>query len=88
MRRVWFDGEDQPYYELVCDSCGTSMLCWDDSCDDWLLLCGAARFGGWSTGGDVPTGPHHCPDCAAAVVPSFEQPPVPEQHPGLARPAS
>lgn len=61
--RVWYDQDQQPYYELTCDDCGAQFTCYDDSCYDWPLLCRAAMYTGWDTHHGRPDGPHHCPTC-------------------------
>ncbi|WP_203960797.1 hypothetical protein [Actinocatenispora thailandica] len=63
MRRIWFDEDAQPYYELVCDGCATQLVCWDDSCYDWNLLRGVAEFSGWWIDPDQIDGTHRCPHC-------------------------
>lgn len=62
-RRLWWDEDNQPYYELVCDGCGISFPCYDDSCYDWALLRDAACATGWDSEADQPYGPHHCMAC-------------------------
>jgi hypothetical protein len=62
-RRQWHDEDNLIYYELVCDACGTSLICYDDSCYDWGLLRDAGTWAGWDTRRDQPTGPHYCVDC-------------------------
>jgi hypothetical protein len=59
-RRVWADEDDQPYYELVCDTCRQPFHSFDDSCYDWRLLCDAAAEAGWDA---EPAGPHRCVGC-------------------------
>ncbi len=75
-RRVWWHNDDQPYYQLLCDGCGTAFLCYDDSCHDWRLLRAAASFAGWDANRDSPNGQHHCQTCrdsTPAVTPQSHQ---------------
>jgi hypothetical protein len=62
-QRLWWDEDQLPYYELICDDCGASFTCYDDSCYDWALLRDAALCTGWDTRSDQPDGPHRCPNC-------------------------
>ncbi|BCJ28548.1 hypothetical protein [Actinocatenispora sera] len=62
-RRVYYDEDGQPYYELICDACRRRYRCGDDSCYDWRLLGEAAEYDGWNAVASAATGPHHCPDC-------------------------
>jgi hypothetical protein len=65
-RRIWFDEDDQPYFQLLCDTCQQPFLSYDDSCYDWRLLCDAATVAGWQTGAADPAdpaGPHRCGSC-------------------------
>ncbi len=65
-RRTWRDEDDLPYYELVCDDCGDSFTCFDDSCYDWRLLRDAAVFAGWLAS-PAATEPHRCPRCLTRI---------------------
>jgi hypothetical protein len=59
--RLWWDEDHLPYLELLCDGCGVSFTCFDDSCYDWRLLRDAALYG-WDARHSL-DGPHHCPAC-------------------------
>ncbi|HEY3506420.1 MAG TPA: hypothetical protein VGN37_26975 [Actinocatenispora sp.] len=67
-RRVYYDEDAQPYYQLVCDGCGGRFLSFDDSCYDWDLLREAAEYDGWNAAD--PAGPHHCPQCVRTGLPA------------------
>lgn len=88
-QRLWWDEDQLPYYELVCDGCDAAFTCYDDSCYDWALLRDAALCAGWDTRCDRPDGPHHCPTChhAARSCAEIEARPGPVTTAG-ARPAA
>lgn len=62
-QRTWFDEDDQPYFQLLCDTCRQPFESFDDSCYDWRLLCDAAAVTGWDVATIDAAGPHRCLGC-------------------------
>jgi len=70
-RRRYYDEDAQPYFEIVCDGCGESYVCGDDSCYDWALLRESAEYDGWNAAAPSTRGPHHCPACVRSGPPAL-----------------